>query len=99
MLLVWQHTSVDRLVVNLEEERDRHQELVSRVNALSLAANRLSRMGQVASRAGHELGLRRPDPEEIVDLRFDGESEHRSFPFRPLVPEATASPRWTGDPR
>jgi cell division protein FtsL len=92
MLLVWQQTSVDHLVVQLEKERDQNQELSSRVNALRLATSRLSSMGQVAARAGDELGLHRPGPEEIVDLRFEGDPENRPFSFRPLVSEATASP-------
>jgi hypothetical protein len=99
MLLVWQHTSVDRLLVDLEAERDRNQELVSRVNALSLAANRLSSLGQVEARASRELGLRRPDRDQIVDLTFEGDDRSNGFSFRPLVPEAIAGPRGEGTER
>lgn len=92
ILVVWQQTSVDRLVVQLEKEKVLHRDLESRVHALRLEANRLSSLEQVEERAQAELGLRRPRTEDIVDLVFG--NENLSDPrFRSLVGTATAGVR------
>jgi cell division protein FtsL len=70
LLVVWQQTSVDRLVVHLDKAKDVHRSLESQVNALALEANRLSSLEQVEDRARGELGLGRPGTEDIVDLVF-----------------------------
>lgn len=73
LLVVWQQTSVDRLVVRLDTARDSQRSLESQVNALALEANRLSSLEQVEDRARDELGLVRPGTENIVDLVFGNE--------------------------
>jgi len=94
MLFVWQQTSVDRLIVRLARERDRHHELETEVNSLSLEATRLSTFALVEERATRELALTRPAPEQIVNLEFEGsEPPGEHFALRPLVAEANARPR------
>lgn len=92
LLLVWQQASIDRLVVQLEAENDTHQELESQVNALRLEANRLSSLGQVEDRAERELGLIRPETDQIVNVVFASATDDRIFRLRSLVPDATANP-------
>jgi cell division protein FtsL len=91
LLTVWQQASTDRLLVSLERDRDARTQLESQVNALRLEADRLSSLGQVEARAGHELGLVRPATEQIVDLVFPGgEGRDGLFHLKPLVGEALA---------
>lgn len=73
LLVVWQQTSVDRLVVRLDTAKDTHRSLESQVGALALEANRLSSLEQVEDRARDELGLVRPGTDNIVDLVFGEE--------------------------
>jgi cell division protein FtsL len=73
LLVVWQQTSVDRLVVRLDTAKHTERSLESQVNALALEANRLSSLEQVEDRARDELGLVRPGTENIVDLVFGDE--------------------------
>jgi cell division protein FtsL len=94
LLFVWQLASLDRLVVDLERERDRHRDLESQVNALRLEANRLSSLGEVETRASRDLGLLRPDTDQIVDLVFENDDDPPvRLAFRPLVGEARAGTR------
>ena len=93
MLLVWQQASVDRLQLALDSEQNVRQDLQSRVNALSLEANRLSSMGQVGSRAERELGMLRPDTDQIVNLLFAPVKGEQRFALRSLVGEANAGTR------
>jgi cell division protein FtsL len=93
MLFIWQQASVDQLIVRLARERDRHHQLETEVNSLSLEATRLSSLALVEERAARELQLTRPDPEQIVNLQFEGTDEGRTFALRPLVGEANARPR------
>ena len=99
MLLVWQQASVDRLQLTLDGERDLRQGLQSRVNALSLEANRLSSLSQVQSRAERELGLVRPGTDQIVDLLFAPVKGEQRFALRSLVGEANAGTRPGGNPQ
>jgi cell division protein FtsL len=94
LLFVWQLASLDRLVVDLERERDMHQGLESQVNALRLEANRLSSLGEVETRASRDLGLLRPDTDQIVDLVFENDDDPPvRLAFQPLVGEARAGTR------
>jgi cell division protein FtsL len=91
MLVVWQQASVERMVVSLERARAERTKLESQVDALRLEADRLSSLGQVESRAEHELGMVRPGTEQIVDLVFPGQNEQS--PGFPWVREAIAGTR------
>jgi cell division protein FtsL len=99
MLQVWQQASVDHLVLRSEKEKDSRRDLESRVNALRLEANRLSSLGQVENRAEQELGLGRPDTDQIVDLVFSPSENDRQFVFRSLVSEANAATHREGTQR
>jgi cell division protein FtsL len=92
MLVVWQQTSVDRLVVRLDAARDTHNSLESQVNALALEADRLSSLEQVEERARDELGLVRPGTEDIVDLVF-GEENLSSYRLGTLMGAASPAAR------
>ena len=88
MLVVWQQASVEHLVVNLEQAKDERTKLESEVNALRLEADRLSSLGQVETRAERELGMVRPETQQLVDLVFQGQEPSGSgFPW---VREASA---------
>lgn len=91
ILVVWQQASVDRLVVNLDTERETHRELESQVNALRLEASRLSSLRQVENRAERELGLERPDTRQIVDLVFEDADGGPRFALGSWVGEAVAA--------
>jgi cell division protein FtsL len=97
MLVIWEQASVERMVMRLEKARDERTKLESEVNALRLEADRLSSLGQVEQRAGHELGMIRPGTEQIVDLVFPGQQE--SSPGFPWVREASAGTREDKDTR
>jgi cell division protein FtsL len=99
LLLVWQQASIGRLVGQLETEKHTQRDLESQVNALRLEANKLSSLGQVETRAERELGLTRPETDQIVNVVFSTSREDRAFGFRTLVPDATASPTWKGRTR
>ena len=99
LLLVWQQASIDRLVVNLERERDTLRELESQVNALRLEANRLSSLGQVENRAERELGLTRPETDQIIDVVFSTSRDDRVFGIRSLVSDANAAQQREGRDR
>ena len=99
LLLVWQQASTERLVVDLEKQRDARRELESQVNALRLEANKLSSLGQVESRAERELGLMRPDTDQIVHLVFSTPRDDRVFGIRSLITDANAGPRRRGEHR
>ena len=65
-----------------------------------MEADQLSCLAQVEDRATRELGLIRPAPDQIVQLRFDRSAEEsKRFILDPLVPEATAGTRGEGRPR
>jgi|GEM_PF-1387002 len=91
MLVVWEQASVERMMMRLERSRDDRTKLESEVNALRLEADRLSSLGQVETRAEHELGMVRPGTEQIVDLVFPGQDAQS--PGFPWVREASAGTR------
>lgn len=100
LLVVWQQSSVDRLSVRLEKEKQKTRQLETQVNALSLEATRLSSLGQVESRATRELGLVRPTPDQIVNLVFTPSDNDTRHPrFGTLVTEANAGIRPPGSSR
>ena len=88
MLVVWQQASVEHLVVHLERSKDERTKLESEVNALRLEADRLSSLGQVETRAERELGMIRPETQQLVDLIFPG--QENASPGFPWVREASA---------
>ena len=88
MLVVWQQASVEHLVVHLERAKDERTKLESEVNALRLEADRLSSLGQVETRAERELGMIRPETQQLVDLVFPG--QENASPGFPWVREAAA---------
>ena len=89
MLVVWQQASVEHLVVHLEGAKDDRTKLESEVNALRLEADRLSSLGQVETRAERELGMIRPETQQLVDLVFPGQEDASGLGF-PWVREASA---------
>ena len=91
MLIVYEQASVERMMMRLERSRDDRTKLESEVNALRLEADRLSSLGQVETRAEHELGMVRPGTEQIVDLVFPGQDAQS--PGFPWVREASAGTR------
>jgi cell division protein FtsL len=96
MLFMWQQSSVDRLLMQLERAKNDRRELASEVNALGIEVDQLSSMAQVERRAVRELGLVRPGTDQIVRLRFEdvpGESPGLDL----LVPEAMAGTRAEDD--
>lgn len=99
LLLVWQQASIGRLVVQLETEKDTQRDLESQVNALRLEANKLSSLGQVENRAERELGLLRPETDQIVDVVFSTSRDDRVFGLRSLVTDANAGPHQKGRTR
>ena len=100
LLFVWEQSTVDRLIMKLERAEDHRRDLDSEVNALMMEADQLSSLAQVERRATDELGLIRPDPDQIVRLEFE-ESREASphFSLDPLVPEAVAGMRGEESPR
>jgi cell division protein FtsL len=100
MLFMWEQSSVDSLVMQLEHAENRGRALESEVNALVMEADQLSSFVQVERRAERELGLGRPDTDQIVRLRFeDMPDESPRFHLDPLVPEAVAGPLEEGPDR
>jgi cell division protein FtsL len=93
VLTVWQQASVDRMVQALDKERDARRALEGQVNALRFEASQLSSLGQVEERASRELGLRRPDTDQIVDLVFPDREPESFLALGSLVGEADAAPR------
>jgi cell division protein FtsL len=91
MLFMWEQGSVDRLVMELERAENQRRDLQSEVDALVMEADQLSSLAQVERRAQRELGLIRPDTDQIVRLRFEkSPGEPSRFRLDPLVPEAVA---------
>jgi len=99
LLLVWQQASIGQLMVRLETEKDTQRDLESQVNALRLEANKLSSLGQVENRAERELGLTRPETDQIVDVVFSTSRDERAFGLRSLVTDANAAPSRKGRTR
>ncbi len=93
LVMVWEKASVDRLLVRLEHEKALHRDLETKVQALSMQADRLSTLSQVQDRATRELGMRRPSRDEIIRLDFQGPRDgDQHFAVGSLVPEANAEP-------
>lgn len=90
LLSGWQQATVDRLTVRLEHEQLLQERLNGDVNALRYEVNTLATHGQVTQRAEAELGMVRPDNEQIVRLAFAAPD---GFTLTPLVGEANAGSR------
>jgi cell division protein FtsL len=99
LLLVWQQASIGRLAARLEDEKNTQRDLESQVNALRLEANKLSSLGQVENRAERELGLTRPETDQIVNVVFSTSRDERTFGLRSLVTDANAAPSRKGRAR
>jgi cell division protein FtsL len=93
VLTVWQQASVDRMVLALDKEKDARRALDGQVNALRFEASQLSSLGQVEERASRELGLRRPETDQIVDLVFPDREPGTFLALGSLVGDADAAPR------
>lgn len=93
MAFVWEQASVDHLLIKLERAKAEKRDLESRVAALSVQADDLSSLVQVEERAVRELGMRRPTPAEIVELRFAEPPTGEHFALGKIVPAADAQTR------
>lgn len=69
---VWYQYQVTRLGYEISEETRRHERLADRHRKLTIEYAVESRSRRVTQTAREEFGLRRLEPEQLVDVSFEG---------------------------
>jgi hypothetical protein len=72
---VWSQTRVDRLIQELDATRGTRARLEARMETLTRQADRSAGWSQVEERAMRERGLISPEPDQIVDILFEGSDD------------------------